>query len=265
MNDRLRAMSDERLGEALGAAASSLAWPPTPDLATVVETIRDQERSQPLARPRLALPSRRRTVLLIAAAVLVLAAAAVAAKLVIDLGAITIRVIPGRPTSLSTAPAHAGDFGEPVTIERAAGIAGFDPIVPEELGPPDRVWVDRGAFTPEGEAASRMVLAWRTGPDLPQMPGTPWGAVLMQFEGEVDLAFKLVFEETGTLEEAFVEGRRAIWITGEHELDLLTDAGIRSVRVNGHVLLWSDNGFALRLETQLPVADAVRIAESSSG
>lgn len=264
MNGRLQGMSDELLGQALAGVAPDLAWPATPDLArAVAETITQRERVPGLAPPRLWMPSRRRVVVLIAAAILVLAAAAVAAKLVIDLGAVSVQVIPGRPTALPSAPATDADFGTPVSMDRAARIAGFAPLVPDGLGAPDRVWVDRGAVSYTGETASRIVLAWRPGPGLPPIAGSTWGAVLMQFEGSTDSAVKLVFEEGNRLGEAYVNGTPAYWVTGEHELDLLTPSGVQAVRVTGQVLLWNDQGLALRLETDLDKAQAIRIAESA--
>ncbi|HET9671826.1 MAG TPA: hypothetical protein VFQ40_03140, partial [Actinomycetota bacterium] len=93
MSDRLRQLSDDRLGAAL--ASLDVGWPATPDLAPAV-------RARVTAAPAevVRLPRRRRTkVLLIAAAVTLLrAGAAVAAKLVIDLGAVVVRVPEeGRP------------------------------------------------------------------------------------------------------------------------------------------------------------------------
>jgi hypothetical protein len=68
-----------------------------PDVSgRVAETLRDQQRVPSLARPRLSLPRRRRTLLLVVVGVVLLALAAVAAKVVIDLGALTIDTIPSR-------------------------------------------------------------------------------------------------------------------------------------------------------------------------
>ena len=264
MTARLQSMSDELLGRALAETAADLAWPATPDLGpAVAASIVERERVPGLARPRLGLPSRRRVLLLVAAAVLVLAAAAVAAKLVIDLGAVSVEVIPGRPTALPSAPATEADFGIPVSLARAARIAGFDPLVPEALGTPERVWVDRGAVSYTGDEAARVVLAWRPGPGLPAIPGTTWGAVLMQFEGAADAAVKLVFEDAGTMGPAYVNGTDGYWITGDHELDLLTPSGVHPVRVTGNVLLWNDQGLALRLETRVDKAETIRLAETA--
>jgi hypothetical protein len=66
-----------------------------------------------------------------------------------------------------------------------------------------------------------------------------------------------------TFEDAKVDGHDGIWISGAHELDVVTDAGTYArYRVTGNVLVWRSGGIVLRLETALDQAAAVRIAES---
>jgi hypothetical protein len=261
MSDRLRSLSDDELGSALAATMPEAAWPATPDLAGRVAAAIEAIGVEPAARRHLRVPSRRRRLIVLAAALLALAAVAAATRFLIDLGAISIQTIEGRPSALPPAPAPA-DLGRPVTLERAAAIAGFEPIVPGALGQPDRVWVDEGPVSFD-EDASRILMAWLPGPGLPRIAGTRWAAVLMQFEGTADVAFKFVYEDTGRVVESFVHGRTAYWTVGTHRLDLLTDRGLVTVRVDGNVLLWNAGGLAHRLETALPEADAVRIAESA--
>jgi hypothetical protein len=262
MSERLRALSDADLGLAIAGAAPEGYWPPTPAglPQRVSAEIAERDRGPIRRLPRPAMSVRRRRLLLVAAALLALAAVAAAAKLVIDLGAISIQTIEGRPTQPPTASGP-GAFGRPVSLEQAAAVAGFEPLAPAELGSPDRVWVDPGPVSFE-EDASRIVMAWAPGPDLPRIEGSTWGAVLMQFEGRADVAYKFVYEDTGRIEEIAVDGSVAYWSTGRHRLDLLIDEGVVTVRVDGNVLLWNDAGLAHRLETALPQRDAVGIAES---
>ncbi len=186
------------------------------------------------------------------AAILLVAGAAIAAKLVIDLGALTVELVPGRPTSLPSLTPVGADLGRPVTLEEAADIAGFTPFVPAALGPPDRVWVDEAMTSFEtSDRSVRLVMAWRPNADLPQIPGTRWGAVLMEFDGEANVATKIVYAETGSLRRALVDGRSAFWTTGHHELDLLGPDGLRRYLVTGNVLLWDEAGLTARLETAL--------------
>jgi hypothetical protein len=256
MSDRLRELTDEQLGAAL--ATLDLDWPEHPELTGDVRTA---IRSNPPATV-VRLPRRRRTkVLLIAAAALfLLAGAAVAAKLVIDLGAVVVRV-PDQPGTLpSSSPAP---YGEPISLEAAADLLGADVPVPSSLGAPDRIWADR-VTTDAGEVV-RVTLAWRPRAGLPAMAGSRFGAVLMRFEGDVELASKELHQQTGTLEGAWVGNIEALWTTGVHALDLLTDDGPISVRVDGNVLLWRDGDLTFRLETALAKRRAEAIAESISG
>jgi hypothetical protein len=261
VTERLRGLDDEALGRALTAAAGDIAWPPAPDLVGgVSRAIRERERHPSLVRPRRSLPGRRRTLLLVVVGVVVLAAAALAAKVVIDLGALSIDTIPGRPTALPTALASGPTIGHPATLAEAEKEAGFHAAVPEALGAPDAVWVDA---TSDG---SRIVLAWTPTSTLPSIDGLSWGAVLYEFRGDAEQASKSVFMEGDTFEETEVGGQRGLWITGRHELDLVTaDGRYARYRVNGNVLVWNVNELALRLETSLREAAAVRLAESIPG
>jgi hypothetical protein len=191
------------------------------------------------------------------AGVVLLAAAALAAKVVIDLGALTIDTIPGRPTALPSAVASGPAVGHRVTLDEAQQDAGFAAQVPASLGEPDAVWVDS---TPDG---SRIVMAWIANDTLPPLDGLPWGTVLYEFHGQFEQASKSVFLDGDTFEDAKVAGRNAIWITGKHELDLVThDGAYARYLITGNVLVWESNGIVLRLETSLDQASAVEIAES---
>jgi hypothetical protein len=254
MSERLRSMSDADLGDAL--AGLELEWPPTPDLAPAVMAATRSAR-----RPRVVrLPlSRSKRILLIAAAiVLLLAGAALAAKFVIDLGAVVVEVTP-TPGTLPTSPS-VDPFGRPLTLEEATAVVEGDLMLPERLGPPDDLWADE-LFTDAGEVV-RITAAWDAIPGLPAIEGTTHGAVLMRFEGDTDQAFKEIYENTGTVEPAIVGGAEAIWTTGPHTIRLLTSEGIVYTEVDGNVLLWRDGPYTMRLETSLTKGEAVRIADS---
>ena len=255
MSEDLRSMSDDDLGVALSTL--DVGWPATPELAPVVMARATPDRHPGLVRLPLSRPKR---ILLIAAAtVLLLAGAAVAAKIVIDLGAVAVEVTPSRPGTLPT-PSIA-PTGEPVTLEEAASLIGRNVPILERLGRPDRVWADE-VFTEVGRVA-RVTLAWRARPDLPEISDTRYGAVLMVFEGDANLASKDVYEDTGVLQFETVDGVDYYWTKGTHVLELLTSEGVVSVRVEGNVLLWRDGPHTMRLETALSKAEALRIAVSS--
>ena len=197
--------------------------------------------------------------LIAAATVLLLAGAAVAAKIVIDLGGVVVEVTPSRPGILPT-PSIA-PTGEPVTLDEAAVMLGREVPLPAGLGQPDRVWADE-VFTEEGEVF-RITLAWHARQSLPEISNTRYGAVLMVFEGDTDLASKDLYEDTGVLRFPSVDGVDYYWTTGTHLLELLTSGGVAYVRVEGNVLLWRDGPHTMRLETSLPMTQALRIAASA--
>jgi hypothetical protein len=64
------------------------------------------------------------------------------------------------------------------------------------------------------------------------------------------------------IDETTVHGQRAIWAVGPYPI-IYSDGNIDFVRmVSGHVLIWTDGEFTYRLETELDIEEAVRIAES---
>lgn len=252
MSERLRSMGDDDLGAALSSL--DIEWPTTPALHAAVMARATSERPAivPLSRPR-------RIMLIAAATVLLLAGAAVAAKIVIDLGGVVVEVTPSRPGILPT-PSIA-PTGEAVTLEEAAVLLGREVAFPADLGRPDRVWADE-VITEKGEVA-RVTLAWNAGEGLPEVSNTGYGAVLMVFEGDANLASKDLYEATGVLRFESVDGVDYYWTTGTHLLELLTSEGVAYVRVEGNVLLWRDGPHTMRLETSLPMAEVLRIAASA--
>lgn len=256
MSERLRSMTDDQLGAALRDL--DLAWPSTPDLTSSVMAA---TRAPAPRATRLPLRRSRRILLIAAAIVLLLAGAAVAAKIVLDLGAVVVTVQPDPRTDPTPTPTATEPFGEPITRAQAAGLLGSEVALPTALGAPDRIWADE-IVTEAGDVV-RITAAWKPRPGLPAIEGSRFGAVLMRFFGNTDQAFKDVYESTGDLEPVTVNGEDAYWTTGPHVLQLLTSEGVVYVRVVGNVLLWQDDGYTMRLETALPKARAVRIAEST--
>jgi hypothetical protein len=259
MSDRLRNMSDEAVGRAL---TTWVEWPETPAIAAaVVRRIEEAERAPQQLRPRLTLRSRRRTILILVAATLALATAAVAAKLVIDLGAITVTTIPSQ-TALPTRSLGPADFGTPVSLDEAAALAGFRPRIPSSLGAPDRVWVDRVTAAFSGQEVTTIAMAWKPREGLPAIERSTFGAVLMEFRGDVNIVSKTIAEDATTLVPTTVGVVDGLFLEGPHELDLLVDGGVRRFVVTGTVVLWNEGELALRLETALDEIPAVAIAES---
>ena len=259
------ALSDDELGAAISRLGERLDWPTTPDVRSAISAEIHRHETEPghMTTPRLSLPSRRRTALLIAAALLLLAGAALAARLVIELGAVAVEVLPERPTALPTNVVTPADLGREVMLDEAARHTGFQPALPNALGPPDGVWIDEAEVTFEPvTTAVRLVTSWAPSATLPEIPQTDVGALLMQFEGDWEVASKQISAETNDFGAAIVDGRDAFWTTGEHELELVSGDEARRLLVTGNVLIWQEGGFTFRLETALPKERAIAVAES---
>jgi hypothetical protein len=247
---RLSRMTDEELGEALRTLEPMLLQPQPPDVTGEVVTAIDAGR-----RPRRHISSSLRIAILIAAALLLIATAAAAAKFVIDLGGIRIEREPTLTTTPTSSPIAGVALGRSVTLTEATAAAGFTPLIPRELGAPDRVWLTSGTRAFDQPDTVLVAMAWLPRPGLPAIPGTPFGASLIEVRGDDDVLVKHVgapFDE--------LRGGRAYWIHAPHEVELLTRDGTRVFPVTGNVLVWQRGTLALRLETDLAQRAALHLA-----
>jgi hypothetical protein len=246
--EHLTRMDDEDLGLAVRSLEPLLRKPEPPDVASAVATA---IRAGQGPRRRLSRPVR--VAILVAAALLLLTTAAIAARLVIDVGGIRIEPPPATTPSVSPPPLVGPAFGEATTLAAAEREAGFRPVVPDALGKPDRVWIARG-----NEPGSILIaMAWLPRDDLPRIPGTPYGASLIEVHGDAELVAKQV-------DVRFVQlSHDVFWIRHPHQVELLTGGGTRTFIVTGHVLIWQSGDLALRLETDLPKAEALALAGRS--
>ncbi|MEV5362764.1 hypothetical protein AB0L12_08300 [Streptomyces cellulosae] len=142
------------------------------------------------------------------------------------------------PSAVPPPDARVPDCTAPVRLEEAARRAGFSPVVPEALGPPDTVSV---AALPHGRTL--ISLCWRdtTGRTIR----------LDQFPGRLDFTFtKTVREQPEWLDV----GGQGLWFPRAHVLTfwMVDGAGrrfTREERTAGPTLLWSPAGrVTLRLE-----------------
>lgn len=130
-------------------------------------------------------------------------------------------------------------------LERAERLAGFAPVVPAVLGSPDGVEV----------SADRLVvsLTWST------EDGT---IRLDQLRGDVEPLFWKTADEA---ERVLLAGAEALWLPTAHRVTVVPDGGSpRELpsRQAAPTLLWVDGDLTLRLEGDLDLGSATRIAES---
>jgi len=137
-----------------------------------------------------------------------------------------------------------------ITLDKAAEKVDFPillPTYPSDLGEPDLV------FAQEADGAL-VVLVWldpqnheKFKMSLHFIPSKSW--VIRKFQPVV-------------VEETQVNGLAAAWTTGPYPL-LLQNGDIEVTRlIDGHVLIWSDDTMTYRLETDLSLEEALKIAES---
>lgn len=252
---------DERFEERIRRLASKMAYPPTPPVERWVsdelagkQPWRFQQR--PLAWTVAAL------LLLFFVTLAFIPGARATVTETIRVGAVRIFLGPEAASGLATprptlevpargtaspTPFPRPDFAGETTlaaVEERLQEPVLLPSYPPTLGEPDRVFFQE---TP----AAALILLW------------------LEDQGEVKLALFRLAPSTvyGKLQPQLVQrtivnGEPALWTTGPYLVEVEGE-GLRERRlIEGHVLIWSGENFTYRLETDAPLSEAVRIAES---
>ena len=248
------------LAERLRAEAEAQPFPPTPDLA-----LRERRRlAESGVRGAPALLRRSRlvvAVVLLLAALVAVPEVRAAARRIWQLGVVQVLVEPAPPSpapSPVASPVPTLDLGlaGSTTLAAAAEELSFPlrlPGYPVDIGPPDLVYLQ------ELDGAA-LLLVWLD-------PADRASPVLSLHALTSDaIVRKTMFgEETELLAETSVGGRPALWVRGPHfvQVGRAADAWIEPRRiVAGNTLIWTVDELTYRLETGLPLEEAVRIAES---
>ena len=259
MNELDRGLFEERLR----SISEGMDYPRTPDIAGVVMMrLPRANRSRFISR-RLAWSL---TILLVLCASLMLIPPARAAIVeFIRIGIVRIfpgpveivhTPLPGRP---GTATPAAGSSDLIPSLEQIAGRTSLRgaqqqvtfpillPAYPNDLGEPDYV------FTQQAEG-TMVILVWTDA-------GKPGHALLsLHFIPKGSWAIDKM--HPAVIEETSVEGQHAIWATGPYPL-LMRNGEFQFIRlIEGHVLIWAAEDVTYRLETSLPLEEALKIAES---
>jgi hypothetical protein len=167
-----------------------------------------------------------------------------------------VRIFPTAPPaatpvpSLTPGPLIPGlfDLAGETTLSSAREQVPFPillPSYPPDLGEPDLVFVQKDG--------PMVILVWLDAsgkkPLLSLHEIAPGAITLTKMEPQVIL-------------ETQVNGQYAVWATGPYVLELRN--GDRDVRrlVAGDALIWKAGEITYRLETQLPLEEALKIAES---
>ena len=292
MNDRLSESGETRFEARLREMSGGFAYPPTPDVSRRVS---GRLQAAPALRPVL-----RRRWVMAAAALLVLALAALLATpparaaliQFIRVGAIRIFLAAptpsptpaATPSSPAAAPQTPGlPAGQPpaagaalpptatpalesvatpadlvpvtalageTSLAKAQARLGFPirlPAYPADLGAPQRVFLQTLG------GGEMVILAWMD-------PGQPERVRLSLHElGPGAFAEKF---EPKILQTTTVGDQPALWTEGPYLLKYKNgDTDIRRL-IDGNVLVWTDGDITYRIETDLPLEEARKIAES---
>ena len=260
----------------LRATASVLPYPSTPDVAGAVRRrLRpepgDAEPARPagVRRPQLAWAI---AILAIVLASL-LAVPQVRAALLefLRIGAVRIYLVAPTPTATPKAPAPVStgapflptatprptatllpsllDLAGETTFEKAQARFGSTiplPAYPADLRPPDHVFA-------QDFGGPVVVLVWME----PQRPDRVRLSLhLLACEVCATKAEPTVIQTTS------VNGQPAVWTEGPYLIRLSNGNTEMRRLIEGHVLIWTNGPITYRLETDLPLEEAVRIAES---
>ena len=242
----------------LRAVGRVLEVPPASDLTAAVRqrlegrTVRRRHVPAPRARA-LRRQLRWRTVPVVVAALLAVLIATPPGRAaiihVLRFAGIELRQEPGPVPSPRSSASLPG--ARPTSLEQARHQVSFPILVPAALGRPGEVVVSDG-----GRVVS---LIYRT---------TPYGLVRMdEFAGRLDQIYFEKIVHSNDVTEVEVNGTKALWIKGPHELVYVTRDGYEaaaSARLTaGNTLIWGTRQVAVRLEGNLDKTAALAIAGSA--
>ena len=164
----------------------------------------------------------------------------------------TTEIIPSPTPRPSPTPiASLLDLTGETSLAKAQRVANFPirlPAYPPDLGQPDHVFLQ----DMQGQV---LVLVWLDPADPLRIRLS-----LHQYVGKNNITG--IKYSPPVVQETSVNGQPAVWAEGPYLLKL-TNGAYQLVRlIEGHVLIWAQADITYRLETDLPLAEAVRIAES---
>lgn len=263
--------NEGELEEAVSRLGHRIDYPPTPDLAVAVRRrIADSSRRP---APWWSLLGSRRAVavavfmLLLAVVVTSVLAFSPATRTAIadrlGLRGLLITTEQPMPTPLASPVGDYLRLGNRMTLNEVQSRVPFHVLVPgsDTLGMPDEVYLSYPPVT------GQVALIYRARAGLPAAPATGVGLLLTQFQGELEPGFlgKGLGRDT-RLTPVTVNGGRGFWIDGESHAIVYRDpsGNVSSdfVRLAGNVLVWEQNGLIVRLESDISMEEALRIAES---
>ena len=259
----------ERFESRLRAAASSFPYPPTQDVAANVRRRLAGKRA-PIMRRRLAWAA----VAFVLAVAALLSVPEVRAAIVefLQIGVVRIFLVAPTTTPVPTPEATVElvfevpvtatplaastllpsllDLDGETTLDDARTRAGFSiplPAYPSDLGSPDHVYL-------QDVGGSFVVLVWID----PQQPDRVRLSLHLIGPG----SFAAEKYQPTVIAQTTVNGQPAVWAEGPYILRVRNGYIDERRLIEGHVLIWKEGDITYRLETDLSLEEAVKIAES---
>lgn len=249
----------------------AIAYPPTPNLATLVgDSLRANPRTVKTGRQTW-VPMR---LVLAAAVALLLATGALAAIPAsrnavagwLGIRGILIQAVPSLPpTPTSTATprtlAERLNLGHLTTLGQAQAAVPYHILVPARPGPPDQVYL----MEPADRKAVALVYLPR--PDLPEEAHSGVGLLLIEFPGRIGSDFfgKMLGPDA-RLTQVQVNGHPGYWISGSpHGFVFVDPSGAfqdDTFRLAGNTLLWEQGALTVRIESGLSESEALGVVAS---
>jgi len=258
MSEQVIESSDNSIEARLQQVAPHFPYPPTPNIAGSVRrqlTAKSTGTKWPARRLAWAAA----IVLLILAGLWSVPQVRAAVVEFLQLGAVRIFLAEPTPTptprSPTAAPAASStptpvasllNLAGETTLAQARAQVDFPIHLVPNLGPPDAVFV-------QNLNGPVVVLVWLE-PDRPEQ------VHLSLHQLGSDALVKKVQPEV--IEETTVNGQPALWTEGPYLLQLKNRDYDLQRLVEGHVLIWTEGEITYRLESNLSLAEATRIAES---
>ena len=226
--------------------------PPEPDL---VAAVRERIRVAPRRRRLGPVVWTRRSIAL-AAALLVLASGIAVASY---FGVRGVRIRVGESPTSSPSPGATLDLGQRVSLRHARSSVPFSVRIPALLGQPDEVYLSYRIL------GGQVTLVYRPRPGLRETSVKDVGLLLSEFQGSFSRASIDKFVRQDQVRTVRVGGAPGFWIEGAHEVGYVDSIGNLvpdTARLSGSALLWQIGSVTLRLESALPMEDAIRLAET---
>ena len=150
--------------------------------------------------------------------------------------------------------------GQRVTsVAEASRVAGFTVRTPAALGEPSAIYVET--------APVRVTIVYASVKGIPLSPQAGVSAIVVEFKGTLETQIMSKAIGPGTTLDAVPLGSGvAYYLAGQpHQFFFRDPAGNiqpETLRLAGNTLLWTDGGVTYRLEAQVGLDEAVRIASS---